>query len=59
MSSLQRARIPASRVEEFARKVFALAEEFGEFEPVPGERVYAFLAAVFPSNQPELPEDEG
>lgn len=54
MSSLSHARVPASRAEEFARKVLELAEEF-EKEPVPGERVYAFATAVFRTNLPELP----
>lgn len=57
MSSLTHARIPREKAEEFARRVMELAEEFDQ-EPVPGEKVYAFLASVFPTNLPELPEDE-
>ena len=56
MSSLAHARVPASRAEAFGRRVAELAEEF-EVEPVPGERVYAFVAAVFRTNLPELPEE--
>lgn len=56
MSSLAHARVPASRAEEFGKKVAELAEEF-EVEPVPGERVYAFVAAVFRTNLPEIPEE--
>ena len=55
MSSLAHARVPAARAEEFAKRMVELAEEF-EGEPVPGERVYAFAAAVFRTNLPELPE---
>jgi DNA-binding transcriptional ArsR family regulator len=58
MSSRSHARVPASRAEEFAKKVLELAEEF-EAEPVPGERVYSFVAAVFRTNLPELPENDG
>lgn len=57
MSSLAHARIPARKAEEFARRVMDLVEEF-EQDPVAGEKVYAFLASVFPTNLPELPEDE-
>ena len=56
MSFYGHARIPASRAGDFAERVLELAEEF-EFEHVPGEKVYAFLAAVFLTNQPELPEE--
>ena len=56
MSFYGHARIPASRAGDFAERVLELAREF-EFEHVPGEKVYAFLAAVFLTNQPELPED--
>jgi len=57
MSSLVHARIPRERAEEFARRVAGLAEEFDQ-PPVAGEKVYAFIASVFPTNLPELPEDE-
>ena len=58
MSTYEHARIPASVAGDFAEKVLELAKEF-EIDPVPGERVYAFLGAVFLTNQPELPEEEG
>jgi DNA-binding transcriptional ArsR family regulator len=58
MSTRSHARVPASHAEEFAKKVLELAEEF-EVEPVSGERVYSFVAAVFRTNLPELPENEG
>ena len=56
MSSLAHARVPASQAEAFGRRVAELAEEF-EVEPVPGERVFAGVAAVFRTNLPELPEE--
>ena len=55
-SVLGHARVPASHAEEFARRVTELVDQF-EVEPVPGERVYAFVAAVFRTNLPELPEE--
>jgi DNA-binding transcriptional ArsR family regulator len=55
MSTTGHARVPASRAEEFAKKVLKLAEEF-EVETVPNERVYAFVAAVFRTNLPQLPQ---
>jgi DNA-binding transcriptional ArsR family regulator len=57
MSSLVHARIPPERAEAFARKVTELSEEFDQ-PPVPGEKVYAFIAGVFPTNLPEIPDDE-
>ncbi|TCJ14872.1 transcriptional regulator [Rubrobacter taiwanensis] len=57
-STLRHARIPASKAEEFNRKVLELADEFSSYESVPGERVYGFLAAVYLTDLPELPEEE-
>lgn len=56
LSLMEHARVPLSRAEEFAAKVLELAKEF-EAEPVAGERVWAFVAAVYPTDLPELPED--
>ena len=58
LSLMEHARVPVSRAEEFAEKLLELAKEF-ETEPVAGERVYAFVAAVYPTNLPELPEEKG
>lgn len=58
MSTFGHARVPVSRAEEFARRVVELTEEFEDVEPVPGERVYAFVAAVFRTNLPELPDED-
>ena len=44
--TLRHARIPASKAEEFRRRVSELADEFDEKESVPGGRVYGFLAQV-------------
>ncbi len=49
--------LPASVAGYFTEKVLELVKGF-EVDPVPGERVYAFLGAVFLTNQPELPEEE-
>lgn len=56
--TLGRARIPASRATEFGRRVEALVEEFRNEESVPGEDVYGFLAQVYLTNLPELPDEE-
>jgi DNA-binding transcriptional ArsR family regulator len=56
-SVIHHARVPESVAAEFAMKVVELAKEF-EHDPVPGERVYAFVGAVFRTNLPELPSDE-
>jgi DNA-binding transcriptional ArsR family regulator len=56
--TLRHARIPASRAEEFTRRLLELADEFTDLETVPGERVYGLLAGLFLTNLPELPEDE-
>ena len=58
INTLRHARIPASRAEEFSRRVLELADEFTELETVPGERVYGLVAGVFLTNLPELPDEE-
>lgn len=55
-SVLAHARVPASAATGFSKRLAELAEEF-EVEPVAGERVFAFVAAVFLTNLPELPEE--
>lgn len=57
-STLRYARIPAEKAREFQRRVLDLADEFGGYESVSGEKVYAFLGGVFLTDLPELPEDE-
>lgn len=56
--TLRHARIPKSKAQEFSRRVWELADEFTDLESVPGERVYGFLAQVYLSDLPELPEEE-
>ncbi len=51
------ARIPQSRVAEFAERVVALAEEFLEL-PRQGDTVYGFLAGVFPTDLPTFKDEE-
>lgn len=56
--TLRHARIPATRANEFRQRVQELAEEFSDFDSVPGERVYGFLAHVYLTDLPELPAEE-
>ena len=56
--TLRHARIPASKAREFRRRVSDLADEFADLQSTPGERVYGFLAQVYLTNLPELPEEE-
>ncbi|HET7480927.1 MAG TPA: winged helix-turn-helix domain-containing protein [Rubrobacteraceae bacterium] len=57
-STLAHARIPPERAQEFANRVWELAEEFRSLEGVPGERVYGFLAQVYLTDLPEIPSEE-
>ncbi len=50
------ARIPESRVVEFADRVVELAEEFLEI-PRSGDTVYGFLAGVFPTDRAAFTDD--
>jgi hypothetical protein len=47
----RRARIPESRALEYASRLADLAAEFAA-EPREGERVYGFLAGVYPTGLP-------
>ena len=58
MSTLRHARIPPEKVREFSERVMQLADEFADLEKVPGEQVYGFVAGVFLTDLPELPEEE-
>jgi DNA-binding transcriptional ArsR family regulator len=51
-----RAQVPEANAREFAERIEALAREFGR-PPVPGERVYGFLFAVYLSEWPGLPSE--
>ena len=52
-TTLRYARIPVERVDEFARRLDALAMEFLD-ERRGGDAVYGLLLAVYPTNQPAL-----
>jgi DNA-binding transcriptional ArsR family regulator len=54
---LGHARIPASKAEEFKRRVADVMEEFRDMDSEPGERVYGFLAQVYLTNLPEVPDE--
>jgi DNA-binding transcriptional ArsR family regulator len=54
-STLRHARIPAERAGEFFERVAHLAEEFTELERG-GDTVFGFVAAVYPTAHPTLPE---
>jgi DNA-binding transcriptional ArsR family regulator len=54
-STLRHARIPEERADEFFDRVVELAEEFTTL-PRAGDVVFGFVAAVYPTEQPVLPE---
>lgn len=56
---LRRARIPGERAREFWERVMGLIDELGQI-PRSGDTVYAFVAGLYPSDYPALPDrDEG
>jgi DNA-binding transcriptional ArsR family regulator len=55
MSTLRHARIPADRANEFFDRVVELADEFTAL-PRSGDAVFGFVAAVYPTDLPTLPE---
>ena len=55
LSTLRHARIPEERAEEFFARVVGIAEEFTEL-PRDGDVVFGFVAAVYPTGQPTLPD---
>jgi DNA-binding transcriptional ArsR family regulator len=52
---LRHARIPRERAAEFWERVFQLTHEFTRL-PRSGETVYAFVAGLYPTDYPTLPE---
>jgi DNA-binding transcriptional ArsR family regulator len=54
-ATIRRARIPKERADEFFDRVVELAESFTEF-PRDGDVVYGFVAGVYPTDHPVLPE---
>lgn len=57
-TSLRHARIPRERASEFWRRVEKLTREFAQL-PREGETVYGFVAGLYPTDHPILPELEG
>lgn len=57
MFTVRTARIPEERAAEFAERIVALAAEFVEL-PRAGDRVYGFVAGVYPTSLPVLDEED-
>jgi DNA-binding transcriptional ArsR family regulator len=55
---IRHARIPRERAAEFWERVFALAHEFMQL-PRSGETVYGFVAGLYPTEFPTLPDGDG
>lgn len=55
LATLRHARIPEARAEEFFAEVNELAKRFTTL-PRDGDVVYGFIAAVYPTDHPALPE---
>ena len=54
---LEDARLTDAQAEGFARRLLEVMEEFASME-TPGERLWGFVAGVYPTNIPGLPPDE-
>lgn len=54
---LRRARISRERAAEFWDRVFELTHEFGQI-PRSGDTVYAFVAGLYPTDYPTLPDHD-
>ena len=54
-SILRHARIPRERVREFWEQLLTLSQEFTQL-PRSGDTVYGFVAGLYPTNHPTLPE---
>jgi hypothetical protein len=57
-SVLRHIRIPPDRAEEFWERVVALAQELAR-TPRSGDTVYGFVAGLYPSDHPALPDEGG
>lgn len=55
--TLRHARVSEDQVEEFGRRILALAEEFAA-APREGSIVYGLIAGVYPTDRPSLKEDD-
>jgi DNA-binding transcriptional ArsR family regulator len=56
-SIFRHARIPRERVREFWEQVIALSQEFAKL-PRSGDTVYGFVAGLYPTDHPTLPEPD-
>jgi DNA-binding transcriptional ArsR family regulator len=57
-SILRHVRLPHDRAFEFWERVLALTQEFVQM-PRSGDTVYGFIAAIYPTDHPTLPEPAG
>lgn len=57
-TTLRHVRMSEEQAVEFWERVLELAVEFAK-APRGGDRVYGFLGAIYPTNLPTLPSDEG
>jgi DNA-binding transcriptional ArsR family regulator len=57
ISAVRYARIPVERAEEWRRRLAGLIDEFVR-EPRGGEVTFGFLAGIYPTDRPRLPEQE-
>lgn len=57
MFSSRMARIPVEKVDEFAQRLLALADEFMA-SPRGGDTMYGMLVGVYPTDHPVLTDDE-
>jgi DNA-binding transcriptional ArsR family regulator len=56
-STLRHARIPQDQAAEFWQRVLALADDFTRL-PRAGDAVYGFVAGLYPTDQPVLPDPD-
>jgi DNA-binding transcriptional ArsR family regulator len=54
---IRHARIPSEHAKEFWERVLALVQEFSRF-PRSGDTVWGFVAGLYPTDRPVLPERE-
>ena len=57
LSTMHHAQIPASRAREFFERVNLLSKEFTML-PREGDQIFGFVASVYPTARPTLPERE-
>jgi DNA-binding transcriptional ArsR family regulator len=56
-STIRRVRVPRGKAMEFWRRVEELTREFAQL-PREGDTVYAFVAGIYPTDHPTLPDPE-